>query len=143
MLEVTERAQKLAEIFVRLEGLADQQLRGRELATADCAFYGSLDLELRNLAREAREGDSPRACEVIRVLDTTDFSIVAGTGRPRALWLLYPWKGELVLCRGAVLPVYEIDAPHALTHAEWSQRVSEGRDLELPTWLKPIYAHGL
>ncbi|MBL8896524.1 MAG: DUF3160 domain-containing protein [Planctomycetes bacterium] len=142
VLEVTKRAQKLAEIFVRLEGLADQQLRGRELATADCAFYGSLDLELRNLAREEREQESPRACEVMRVLGTTDLSIVAGTGRPRALWLLYPWKGELVLCRGAVLPVHEVEAAHALTHTEWSQRLNEGRDLELPAWLKPIYAHG-
>jgi hypothetical protein len=138
---IKSRAQRLADLLRRLEGLADQQLRGRELSRSDRDFFFSLGLTLFNLANSEAEQGCARATEVTRDL-MLDRSIVAGTGRPRALWLLYPWKGELVLCRGAVLPVYEVQAPETPTHAEWNRRVNEDAELELPTWLKPIYAHG-
>ncbi|MBL8896523.1 MAG: DUF3160 domain-containing protein [Planctomycetes bacterium] len=138
---IRPKAVLLAEILRRLEGLADQQLRGRELSRSDRDFFFSLGITLYNLSDSDGEVGSARATEVVRDL-VLDRSIVAGTGRPRALWLLYPWKGELVLCRGAVLPVYEVQTPQTPTHAEWNRRVNDGAELELPSWLKPIYAHG-
>ena len=62
----------------------------------------------------------------------------AAVGRPRAIYLLYPWKGEEVLCRGAILPYFEFVDPARLTDDEWCRREIAGPLPGTPPWLGPI-----
>lgn len=61
-----------------------------------------------------------------------------GIGRPRALWVLYPWHGESILCRGAVLPYHEFLSSTRLTDGEWRARLASGHEPAPPAWLSPL-----
>ena len=48
-----------------------------------------------------------------------DRQLAVGIGRARALYVLYPWKGKPILCRGAVMSYYEYPSNRRLTDLEW------------------------
>lgn len=51
----------------------------------------------------------------------------AGIARPRELFVLYPWQGRDVLCRGAVLPYHEFATDRRLTDTEWRALLDGGK----------------
>jgi hypothetical protein len=46
-------------------------------------------------------------------------ALTVGIGRPCFLYVLYPWKGKDILCRGAVLPYRERNELEANTDKDW------------------------
>jgi hypothetical protein len=80
------------------------------------------------------EDDAPRAAPV--VCDPShDVMRVVGTGRPRELWVLYPFHDQKIVCRGVVLSYYEIDAKEAPTDAEWKAMLDSKEPPREPKWL--------
>ena len=63
-----------------------------------------------------------------------------GIGRATAIYILYPWQGKLILCKGAVMPYYEFISDSRLTDSEWKNRLDSGQKPEVPNWIKPVIA---
>ncbi len=82
--------------------------------------------------------DAPRWVEIVRDPRRND-SLAAATGRPRALYVLYPWQGLEVLCEGAVIPYYEYRAPMILTDAEWRERLNRPDAPRPPEWTRGLF----
>jgi len=59
-----------------------------------------------------------------------------GIGRPRLMYVLYPWQGREVLCRGVVMPYHETEAAKTLMDAEWFQQFEADTRPPVPAWLK-------
>jgi hypothetical protein len=136
--------EQLVALVRRIETLSHKQLRGVEFneseqrfikeigeTLAGCMFYsGNSWLTPRDdAARAAAIAANPQAGTTLH----------AAVGRPRVLYVLYPWKDELLLCRGAVLPYYEVQHSSPLTDAEWHERQAKA---EAPEWLRPIIEQG-
>jgi len=64
-----------------------------------------------------------------------------GIGRPVALYVLYPWNGGTVLCRGAVLPYHEFVSQTRLTDGEWRALLDSDKRPTAPEWLGFIRSH--
>ncbi len=71
---------------------------------------------------------------------STNATLHAAVGRPRRMWLLYPWQGQPVLCRSAVLTYHEFVEPDGkrVTDAEWKARLDSENPPQPPDWLQPI-----
>jgi hypothetical protein len=68
-------------------------------------------------------------------------ALTVGIGRPRFLYVLHPWKGKEVLCRGAVLPYLERHELESLTDEEWKQKLHDPKAPPIqPEWIKPLLA---
>jgi len=87
--------------------------------------YGSL--------RNATD-DAPRAAAVV-CDPLNDRLRVVGTGRPRELWVLYPYRGQDTPCRGVVLSYYELDVQAAPTDLEWKAMLDSSQPPREPGWL--------
>jgi hypothetical protein len=85
--------------------------------------------------------DAPRIVDVMsnpgigKVLEV-------GIGRPRYLWVLYPWEGNDVLCRGAVLPYFELASSARLDDAAWRKLLDSSRRPDQPGWLAGLVSPG-
>lgn len=94
---------------------------------SDCHFTAALD----NVPKAVRVFTNPGLGKALTV----------GIGRPRFLYVLYPWKGKEVLCRGAVLPYLERHELESLTDAEWKQKLHDEKAPAIqPAWVAPLMA---
>lgn len=94
---------------------------------SDCHFTQPLD----NVPKAVRVFSNPELGKALTV----------GIGRPRFLYVLYPWKGKEVLCRGAVLPYLERHELESLTDDEWRLKLNDKKAPPIqPQWLKPLLA---
>ena len=66
--------------------------------------------------------------------------LVAASGHHRRIVVRYPWKGENILCEGAVLTFYSFPNDGPLGDVEWSKRLDANPPPEPPDWLRPILA---
>ncbi len=135
----------LFEVCRRLEALAHKQLRGRPLSEDDEHFIKAYGCRIAGVmlyggnAYLAPRDDAPRAIDVHYDPNTGRY-LEVGIARPRALYVLYPYKGGEVLCRGAVMPYYEFAHGERLTDDAWKALLdSDGRP-GIPEWLRPIAA---
>jgi hypothetical protein len=66
----------------------------------------------------------------------TVFHVAVGPGR--VMYVIMPWKGEEVLCRGMIWPYHEIEESRILTNADWEERLRarRGNRPALPAWLR-------
>jgi hypothetical protein len=132
---------RLAELSLRLEALAHKQLRGAAFTEAEGKFLKDYGAELAGImlyggnSYLSPNDDAPRVADVHGALGK---SLLAGIGRPRALYVLYPWKGQDILCRGAVLPYYEELLETRLTDVEWKARLDATPPPARPAWMKPL-----
>ena len=129
---------QLEETSRHLESIARKQLAGVPLDANDtdlCKNYGG---RLKTLMLNNGEtlDKAPRIADVHTSPDSGVLHV--GISRPRALYVLYPWRDEVVLCRGAVLPYYEFTDPDRLTDDEWKAHLDSPARPDLPTWLTPI-----
>jgi len=71
----------------------------------------------------------------------TRATLHAAVGRPRWMWVLYPWEGRPVLCRSAALTYFEFTEPDGLrvTDAEWKARLDSKTPPPQPAWLQPLF----
>ncbi len=65
-----------------------------------------------------------------------------GVSRARAIYVLYPWKGETYLCLGAIMPYYEFVSPTRLTDQSWMTMLDSDNRPPIPNWMSPIVKNG-
>ena len=136
------RWQSLARIVARLEALAHKQLRGQPWTDDEAIFlkrygedmayihgyYGNSWLTPRD--------DAPRWTEVSGLPERGTF-LVAGVGRPRTIYVLYPWNGMEILCTGSVMQYYEYEGKQRLSDEAWRDLLDSPEAPSLPTWMQP------
>lgn len=134
-LSLLSRWRTLETLSRRLQDLATKQLMGLPFNQSDKVFLRTYGKPLGSVmfydgnSWEVARDTAPRA--------TTVFSaggsyLHAAIGRPRAIFVHYPWKGKKVICRGAVMPYYEFQNPTRLTDADWLTSIRTGKMPALP-----------
>jgi uncharacterized protein DUF3160 len=128
----------------RLEAMAQKQLRGAAWDDDEKALlldYGHVlarAMLYEGNAYLSPPDGAPRATSVYAWLGEPPGYLHAAIARPRSLWVLYPWQGGEVLCRGSVLPYREFVAGQRLTDDEWRARLDGADAPAEPAWLAPI-----
>jgi hypothetical protein len=139
-----ERWLELVSVCQRLESRAHRQLRGLEPTETEARFitaYGSIIggiMFYEGNSYHSPRDDAPRVATVFN--QPGGKCLLAGTGRPREIRVLYPWKGKEVNCRGAILTFHEMKSEQRLTDAEWRQRLDSESPPPVPEWLRPLLA---
>jgi hypothetical protein len=133
----------LENLASRMETLLQKQLRKQDWDKEEAAFiedYGSQMAYLMGYFGNAHspQDDAPRWVEIANYPDRGSLFAVA-TGRPRAFYVLYPWKGIEVLSVGAVFPYFEYESKNRLTDDEWTQRLGTAEAVPIPNWARPLY----
>jgi hypothetical protein len=97
-------------------------------------FYGG------NSYDEPRD-DAPRICDVYTNPQEVELLHV-GIGRPRQIYLLYPYGGKNILTHGAVFPCYEFAGSECLTDKEWQKLEQSTSAPAQPAWLRQLQTPG-
>jgi hypothetical protein len=133
---------ELLSITLKLENRAHRQLRGIEPDETEKHFIVAYGAILGGIL--FYEGNSYHAPRDDAPLATSVFShvggqfLIAGTGRPREIRVLYPWKGKEILCRGAIIPFHSELSDTHLTDKEWRASLDTAKPPASPDWLRPI-----
>ena len=127
----------------RLALLAEEQLQGTDFTMEEKELIQQLGLQLARLAFYKGESytnprdDAPRIARI-----SSDPKIGGafhvGVGRPRLLYVLYPWKGQEILCQGAVLTYHEVSQPGTMTDDEWRAQFERETRPPVPAWLEEL-----
>jgi hypothetical protein len=126
-----------------LESLAHKQLRQIPFSAEEDKFIGDYGTTLAKImfyggnSYSTPRDDAPRAVDVFSNPNLGRYLIV-GVGRPRLLYVLYPWQGKEFLCEGAVMPYYEFVHNQRLTDTEWKSLLDSASAPTAPSWLKSI-----
>jgi len=140
-----ERWDKLASMTRRLETLVQKQLSQRAWTPDEEDFLRSYGAKLGYImgyegnSYESPKDDAPRWAEVHRN-NQKDYSLAIGVGRPRIIYVLYPWNGMEILCQGSVMSYFEYHSRERLTDAEWKQLLDSPQAPAQPDWLQPYLA---
>jgi hypothetical protein len=120
-----------------LNAIATRQLQGKELTTKDKRFMNIYGETL--CAADCSVSDDPSPCiaDVYCNRQPKGY-IYAATGRPRLIYVLHPWQGREVLCRGAVLSYYEFSHPTRLNDADWRALLDANDCPAPPAWITPF-----
>jgi hypothetical protein len=135
------RWQALQKCCARLECLSHKQLRGRAFAGEENTFLAHYGETLGWLMfYDGNSYQSPRddAPRVVDVFAGAGKFLEVGIAQPRALYVLYPWQGKEVLCRGAVLPYHEFLHDKRLTDEAWRDLLKTSSRPGQPAWAKPL-----
>lgn len=137
------RWQRLQGLTSRLEAMAQKQLRGADWNEADAStlrdYSQSLGEVMGYFSSAAMEpdDDAPR-WTMVHYDPATDVHRAVAIGRPRALYVLYPWKGKQILCRGAVMPFFDYASGERLTDKTWKDLLDGSSAPAQPEWLEAI-----
>ncbi|MBE2213004.1 MAG: DUF3160 domain-containing protein [Opitutaceae bacterium] len=138
--DLLQRWDRLGAIAHTLEALAHKGLRREAWTPAEDEFLKEYGQTLGyivgyqgNSWLDPRD-DAPRWAEVCSFTDR-DTSLAAAVGRPREIFVLHPWNGMLVLCRGSVMQYYEYESSERLTDEQWRQVLDSEKAPALPPWL--------
>ena len=127
----------------RLEMLAHKQLRGVKFSKKDNYFLTDFGEKLAAVMLcdgYGYHGSNDEEPHIIPVYSRPEKNtrLYTGTGKPRLMYLLYPYKGKEILCMGAVVPYYEFVSPIGLTDKKWKKSFDGDERPESPVWLRPI-----
>ena len=127
----------------RLEVLAHKQLRGVSFSKKDNYFLTDFGEKLAAVMLcdgYGYHGSNKEAPHIVPVYFNPEKNMgyYSGTGRPRLMYVLYPYRDKEILCIGAVIPYYEFGSSIGLTDEQWNQRFNDDEPPENPVWLKPI-----
>ena len=137
-----DRWDNLASVTRKLEALAHKELRREPWSSEDEHFLKAYGERIAGAmgydgnSYEAPNDDAPRWAEVHHN-DPGDYSLAVAVGRPRIIYVLYPWNGLEILCQGSVMPYYEYRSKERLTDPEWKQLLDSPRAPAQPGWLLP------
>ncbi len=137
-----KRWEELLSLTMKLENRAHRQLRGIEPDDGEKHFivaYGEIlggILFYEGNSYHSPRDDAPLATSVFN--HAGGQFLIAGTGRPREIRVLYPWKGREILCRGAIIPFHSQLSDTHLTDKEWRTRLDAPTPPATPDWLRPI-----
>jgi hypothetical protein len=136
---------RLAQLCDRLETLAHKQLRGAAFNKRDEAFVRGYGKDLAAImlyqgnSYVRPEDDAPRIVDVFTNPTTRKAPYLeVGIGRPRELYVVYPYRGKEILCRGAVLPYHEFAYAERLDDAGWKKLLDSREAPQPPAWVRPI-----
>jgi hypothetical protein len=79
--------------------------------------------------------DAPR---VVDIFARDGRFLEVGIAKPRAFYVLYPWQGKEILCRGAVLPYHEFVHDKRLTDEAWRNLLSSPARPAPPSWARVL-----
>jgi hypothetical protein len=135
------RWRALTDICDQAQGIAGSQLRKIPLTLEEKNFLKVFGVRLASAmfydgnSYVAPDDDAPK---VVDVFSGPEGHLHVGIGRPRILYVLYPWQGKEVLCVGSVLPFHEfIHGPERLTDDRWMKKLTEAPPVS-PKWIQPI-----
>lgn len=136
----------LAAMCRTLERLAYKQLRKMEFSEADREFirgYGPHLAWFYECGSYIGPPDNaPKAATLASFQQNAAAPAMAwehaALGRPWSIYVLYPWQGKELLCRGGVFSYYEPLAARPLTDAEWQERLDAPSPPQLPAWTAPV-----
>jgi hypothetical protein len=148
--DLMEAWKELQEICRTSELLSHKQLREAPFNRRDNEFFETFGTRLAHIMLYGHQAfispndDAPRIADVHTYTDTRNVLglLEVGIGRPQAIYVLYPWQGKEVLCRGAVLPYYEFTSTQRLTDEQWRKKLDAPDRPWLPEWVRPLYADG-
>lgn len=135
-----ERWTMLGRTIHTLEALAQKGLRAAPWSPEEEEFlknYGeSMAFVLGYFGNSwlTPRDDAPRWAEVCGFPDRGT-SLIAAIGRPREIFVLHPWNGHEVLCRGSVMQYYEYESPEQMTDEQWRDRLDSEKAPPLPSWI--------
>jgi len=137
------RWQHLDNLATRLESLLQKQLRQRDWDKEEASFieeYGASMAYLMGYFGNVHnaQDDSPRWVEIADYPNKGTLFAVA-TGRPRPIYILYPWHGVEVLCVGTVSPYFEYESSRRMTDSEWTKSLGKPDSVPLPSWSQSLY----
>ncbi len=145
------REPDLQELWVRmtmlcrkLESISHKQLRGVPFNQSEEAFLKGYGKELAGLmlynsnSYLSPHDDAPRIVSVFTNPNVAASHLQVGVARARAIYVLYPYQGKEVLCRGAVMPYYEFTHAERLTDEQWKELLDSDQRPDIPAWVKPI-----
>lgn len=139
------RWQELQFLTSQLQAMVQKQLRGVDWNEAEANLLKNYRETLGEvmgyfaIASSMPKDDAPRWTTVFHD-PVADRNLAVAIGRPRALYVLYPWSGQQILCRGAVMTYYEYPSEKRLTDLEWKDLLDSPTAPVQPEWLKPIAA---
>lgn len=133
---------KLEHVARELDVLCQKQLRHQQWNEEDERFLKTYGETIAGIMGYDGNSwltpldDAPRWVEVCG-FPAENKSLAVGIGRPRALYVLYPWNGREVLCVGSVMQYNEYRTSQRLTDREWLKLIDSDEAPELPVWLSP------
>jgi Protein of unknown function (DUF3160) len=127
----------------RIESLAQKQLRQAPFTEREREFIRNFGFTLaRAMFYDSNSYESPRddAMKIVDVFSGPAGYLHAGTGRPRKVFVLYPWQSKEVLCIGSVLPWHEFNDPGRLNDETWRNKLDGPADQRppVPDWYAPL-----
>ena len=128
------RWKALVDITRTLAALSRKQLRKEEFTAEDERFVGEYGTALSALMFHPSD-DAPRVASVFSN-SVQKKSLFVGTGRPRAIYVLYPLGDKELLCRGAVMTYREFTHGEPPTDAGWRAMLAGPTAPAAPDWLK-------
>lgn len=134
---------RLAEVCERLRDLASRQLDHQSLTAEDDQFITNYGEELAGLLNyESYSAASPLddSMRCISVMTHANGNHVhIAVARPQAIYVLYPYRGQELLCRGAVFPYFEFTDSEIVDDVAWKRRVDTATAPARPRWLEPLF----
>jgi len=140
--DLRNRWETLRSLTHKLEALAHKQLRAQPWTFEEENFlktYGerlALVMGYWGNSWLTPKDDAPRWAEAARD-PQRDTALAVAVGRPRTLYVLYPWNGLEILCQGSVMQYYEYETTPAatpLTDTEWLHLLDTPAAPALPAW---------
>ena len=128
-------------LCMQLSFLAEKQLDGRDFSGEERGLiknFGEQLSEIMLYRGEAYISPPDNAPRITRISSDphSQKTFQVGIGRPRLLFVLYPWKEQEIFCQGVVMPYHEVNESTTLTDAEWRKRFTEKPRPPVPDWLK-------
>lgn len=139
---LASRWMSLINVTRRLESMAHKQLRGQDWDDDETAFIRNYADSLGYImgydgnSWEDAQDDSMRITTIGSDPERGLYNQV-GIARARSLYVLYPWKGQLVLCLGAVMPFQTHVSANRMLDEEWGRYLDEN-GTSFPEWLQPL-----
>ncbi|MGE4489293.1 MAG: DUF3160 domain-containing protein [Kiritimatiellales bacterium] len=127
----------------QLQIIAHKQLRGAEFNPMETRFIKGYGKTLKQIMLHFDDipahDNAPRIGDVFSNPNSGGYLHV-GIGRPQKLYVLYPWKGNDVLCEGAVMPYFELVRDERLSRDQWKDLLDSDEKPTCPQWFRPLEA---
>ncbi|MCK6462167.1 MAG: DUF3160 domain-containing protein, partial [Planctomycetes bacterium] len=129
----------------RLEAIAHKQLRGVAFSDAERQLikgYGEWLADVMFYAGNTYSDPHDDAMRISEVFfdPARGKRLLAGIGRPHPIWVVYPWQGKDVICKGAVMAYHEFERDAPLDDTEWKALLDSPAAPKPPLWAEPLYA---
>lgn len=124
----------------RLEVISHKQLRQISLSESENSFIKDYASSLAGImfyggnSFISPRDDAPRVADVFTDGENHEYLHV-GIARPQQIYVLYPWKGSIILCEGAISPYYEFVSHSRLTDETWRAILDTDQRPGLPEWM--------